>query len=194
LPAGAAEPSRVGTWALSLAYAWGFPSPDDLNRKIELDNLLLATAVPTIDDDRQVSLELRRGLSNRVSAGFEAGYIWKTVRDGQVTREIDAFPLTLSVAYFPPLQTWLTWNLLAEGGLLVGARAHGDDPLGGFSASGTSALLAGALEFEVYLSQNWSFRTRGTLQWMDVQDVPSAGETLDLSGGEIQIGIRAYIR
>ena len=83
---------------------------------------------------------------------------------------------------------------VAAGGLLLEARASGSDPLGGFSGSGGGFTAQGALELERYVSPNWSFRVRGTLHWSEASDVPSAGETLDLSGGDIQIGIRIYAR
>lgn len=192
--AGGAEEPRAGTWAISGAYAWGFLSPDDLNRRIELDDLLFATSVPTFDGENRVSAELRRGLTNALALGLTFGYTWQTERDGQVTREIDSFPLTVALAYYPPWQSWLTWNVVASGGFYVEARASGDDPLGGFSASGSGPILAGGLELETFLSKNWSARIRGTLQWAEVKDVPSPGETLDLSGEEIQLGLRVYIR
>lgn len=194
--AGAEAPAltRSGVWAVSPGFAWGFLSPDDLNERIELDNLLLGTAVEGIHHDKRVSLGLRRGLSESVSLELEFGYYWQTVRDGVVTREIDVFPLTAAVAYYPPSPAWLDWNLSLGGGLLVHAGATGMDPLGGFSGSGTGFTLQGAAELERFMSEKWSFRVRGTLHWSEASDVPTMGETLDLSGGDVQIGLRIYAR
>ena len=185
---------RAGVWAVAPGFAWGYLSPDDLNDRIELDNLLLGTAVEDIRHDKRVSLGVRRGLSESIALELEFGYYWQTVRDGVLTREIDVFPLTAAVAYYPPALAWFEWNVSLGGGLLVDAGASGEDPLGGFSGGGTGYTLQAAAEVERYLSQNWSFRVRGTLHWSEASDVPSVGETLDLSGGDIQIGLRIYAR
>ena len=188
------SPSRVGVWALAPGVALGFFSPDDLNRRIELDNLLLATAVEPLRNYKRVSLGARRGLSEAVSLELEFGYYWETVRDGVVTREIDAFPLTLAFAYYPPWQRWFEWSVSGGGGLLVEARAKGEDPLGGFAGSSIGHTVQGALELERSISRDWTVRVRGTLHWSEASNVPAAGENLNLSGGDLQLGLRIYLR
>ena len=187
-------PERAGEWAFAPGFAWGFVSPDDLNERIELDNLLLGTAVEPIRHYKRVSLGVRRGLSEQVSFEMEFGYYWQTVRDGVVVREIDVFPLTAAFVYHLPGLRWFDWSASVGGGLLLEARASGSDPLGGFSASKGGYTVQGALELERQLSKNWSFRVRGTLHWSEASDIPSVGETLDLSGGDVQIGLRIYAR
>jgi hypothetical protein len=193
-PTVAAAKDRTGRFAISGAISWGLISPDDINRQIQFDNLSSATAVDDITSYTEAVGELRYGVSNRLTLETQLGYLWQDKTDGRVTRKVIAFPLTLNLAFFLIDAKSRSLSVLAGGGILLNAKYTGEDPLGGFSYTGTGYSAQAALEFEQFLSDLWAARLRAQGQLAGVSDILPDGGSLDLSGGAIQLGLRAYFR
>jgi hypothetical protein len=174
--------------------AWGLMSPDDVNRRLQLDNLSFAVALEDMDKFTEVSGEFRYGISNPLSGELQIGYLWRDSVDGRVTRQVSGFPVTLSLVYFPISAKTRSVAVIAGGGLILEAKLSGEDPLGQSSFKGNGFVGKLGLEFEQFLSELWAVRLRGQGQLARTTDVLPDGGSIDLSGGSLQLGLRAYFR
>lgn len=194
LPSGAGAKDRAGLFSISGAMSWGLMSPQDVNRQLQFDNLSLAVALDDMQTFTEIGGELRYGISNPLSAELQIGYLWQDRVDGRVSRKVSAFPVTLSLVYFLVSAKSRSLSAIAGGGALIDARYSGEDPLGKASYEGTGYVARLGLEFEQLLSELWSVRLRGQGQLAGAADVLPGGGSIDLSGGSIQFGLRAYFR
>jgi hypothetical protein len=185
---------RAKVLAISGAISWGLISPDDVNRQIQFDNLSFAVALEDMTTFTEVVGELRYGISNRVSAEAQIGFLWQDVNDGRVSRRLSTFPLTLSLVYFLVAGESRTLSAIAGGGVLLETRLSGEDPLGQSHFSGTGYVAQAALEFEQMFSDLWAIRLRALGQLAKATDVLPDGGMIDLSGGALQLGLRAYFK
>jgi hypothetical protein len=169
-------------------------SPDDVNRQLQFDNLTFAVALDDMNTFTEIIGELRYGFSNSLGGELQIGYLWQDSVDGRVTRKLSTFPVTLSLVYFLISAKSRSLSAIAGGGVLIEAKYSGEDPLGKTSFKGNGYVAQLGLEFEQLLSELWSVRLRGQGQLAKAGDVFPDGGSIDLSGGAIQFGLRAYFR
>ena len=185
---------RAGIFALSGSWSRAWISPDELNRNLGFDNLSFAVSVPEFGTYRQIAGDLRYGVSERFAVELQTGYWWIENSEGRVSRKLRAIPVLGNLVYFLHVAKGRSLSVVAGGGAFLDTQYSGNDPLGGFDQSKTALVVQGGLEVEQFVSDRWSGRIRGTRQWAGASDYFPDGGDLDLSGWEVQLGLRVYFR
>jgi hypothetical protein len=186
------EHSRL--WSLGVWGGFATASASDINRRVDLDNLAFASAIPHIDSFHEAGGDLRYDLDQRLSIEGRFSYWWKNQSNGRFDRKVSAIPAALGITWRPIVSE--RWRLGGTGaaGLVFGAGLSGSDPLGGIDFSGTGPLVEGGIDAEFAFSRSGSLEGRGLARWAVAKDVLPEGGDVNLSGVSVRVGLRLYFQ
>jgi hypothetical protein len=186
---------RAGRWGIGALYGAGWPSAGDLNDRIELENLALASDIPPLESFSTITGAMRYGIKERFAFDLRGGYLWRTLDGGRVERKVTAIPIVVGVTAHP----WGVGRDLRIGpyggaGLLYDAAVTGEDPLGGVDHSGTGWLAEAGIEVEYALfGPSGTVRVRAGGEIARVPDLLGEGMDLELDGFLVQVGVLYYL-
>lgn len=186
---------RAGRWALGAIAGWGWANADDLDERIELENLAFASDVPPLQNYSVIHGAMRYGLNERVALDLRGGYLWRSLDGGRIERRVTAIPIVAGVT----AQLWdfgsaARLGPYAGGGVLYDAAVTGEDPLGGVDYSGTGWLAEVGIEAEYALfGPSGTVRARAGGQLARVADLLGEGADLELDGFILQVGFYYYL-
>jgi len=194
LPLRAQAVDHTGQWSFGASGGFATASAHDVNQRLDFDNLSFASAIPHIDSFHEAGGDLRYDVDRRLAFEGRVGYWWKNQSNGRFDRKVSAIPAALGVVWRP--FTSDRWRIggTAAGGVVIGAKLSGQDPLGGIDFSGTGGLAEGGVTVELALSQSVSLEARGVGRWAVAKNVLPDGGDVNLSGVSGRAGLRFYFR